>query len=712
MRFTKFITLFLSILICFNSVAFTKVSAVDEKLLVKVGFILNDGFHSIAQNGELDGYNYNYLMEIKQHSNLDFEFVIFDDVDVNSSMIKAITMLESGEIDLLGSMNYNDDLAQMFEFCSQYYGIARHTLSALGSNDRVNSDNYFHVEDFKVALINNSTIANQAFAKMTQLYNLDPQITYVDTYDECMDLVISGKVDAIMYKDISYSNGLLVTLDSIDPTPFYFASTKGNSLLTNAIDKAIIEIQKAEPTITQRLKTQFFHNEHGEVLLLTPAEELAVSKFDYLTVGLVKGVEPYQFYDDNSVLPNGISTEILNQLSLITGVKFKYKWVDDYDQLLNEINLQNIDICATLPHDYNTAQKLNVTLSRPYISSSAVWLQHEDLDITTQVYSYFVSDNIPLYQKDEIIPITNVEQNIQNLSRFGDTQLFCDPYIAQFTLQKLGYNNIKSQSITNVSSSISMGVAKHLDTEILGLLNHSILHLDQSTVDEIIFHNLTDNRGLSFMAYVRSNSIQFIFALILFFTFIILSLIFYVRKITKMKKTLAIEHDKMLLLAQQDILTGLYNSGFFHNLAKEKCDSIQNGALILFDIDLFKQVNDTYGHQMGDKIIIQVANAIKKSFNFIQQLDNSIVDDNKSYVGRLGGDEFVVLFEGLHSKQELENLCQDILDSLSSSNLEAKTSLSIGGYIFNESTSYETLYQLADKNLYKVKESGRNGYQF
>ncbi len=710
MFYSRLVSFILAILFFFANLPILNVHAIEENDPVKVGFILNDGFHDIASNGELDGYNYTYLMQIMQYSNLEFEFVILDNEDLNTSMMQAITMLQSGEIDLLGSMNYNENLAEMFDFCTQYYGVARHTLSALGSNDRITSDNYFNVENLKVALINGSTTSNNAFSKMVEMYDIDPEITYVDSHDECMDLVISGEVDAIMYKDVAYSQGLLVTLDSIDPTPFYFATTKGNSWLTDAIDDAIIQIQKAEPTISQRLKTHFFHDEHGEELLLTPAEEIAVSKFDFLTIGLVKGLEPYQFYDVNLSLPQGISTEILNQISEITGVKFKYKWVDTYSELIKEVELQNIDICATLPYDFNLAKKLNVTLSQPYITSSAVWLQHENQQITTQVQSYFVADNIPLYKKDEIITVYDIETEIKNLSRIGETQLFCDPYIAQFNMQKLGYDNIKSQSVTNVESKISMGIAKHIDTEILGLLNHSILHLDQSKVDEIIFHNMTNNKSYSFMAYVRSNSFEVISIIVLIFSLIVISLTFYVRKITKMKHALSVEHDKMQLLAQQDILTGLYNSGYFHQIADEKSINLKDGALILFDIDHFKEVNDSHGHQMGDKIIVEVAKTIKDKFNFIQQLDNSIICENKSYVGRLGGDEFIVLYEGIHSKEKLENLCKEILHTLSISELDVKVSLSIGGYIFNTPTDYEQLYHLADKNLYKVKESGRNNY--
>jgi len=127
----------------------------------------------------------------------------------------------------------------------------------------------------------------------------------------------------------------------------------------------------------------------------------------------------------------------------------------------------------------------------------------------------------------------------------------------------------------------------------------------------------------------------------------------------------------------------------------------------MFDIDFFKQYNDTYGHDMGDKTLIAVADVLKKYFN-----------KEYEYVFRLGGEEFgVLLFDT--NKEILEHCLQDINKKIVDLKIEHKTSealdvvtISIGAIIYlpNSYVSANKLYKIADENLYKSKHSGRNKY--
>lgn len=153
-------------------------------------------------------------------------------------------------------------------------------------------------------------------------------------------------------------------------------------------------------------------------------------------------------------------------------------------------------------------------------------------------------------------------------------------------------------------------------------------------------------------------------------------------------------------ITREDSLTKLYNAGYFHKYTGERMKKSKEGCLILIDIDFFKQVNDTYGHQEGDHIIIKVADTLKKYFR------------SGDIVARLGGDEFVIFLEYKPKIEILEERCQEILDSLADTDSKVPVSLSIGGFIFTEEMTYKDLYHSADLVLYEVKEKGRNGYAF
>lgn len=134
------------------------------------------------------------------------------------------------------------------------------------------------------------------------------------------------------------------------------------------------------------------------------------------------------------------------------------------------------------------------------------------------------------------------------------------------------------------------------------------------------------------------------------------------------------------------------------------------GAVLFLDLDHFKKLNDTLGHDMGDMLLQQVAHRLSAC---VREGDT---------VARLGGDEFVVVLENLHNQQrEASNQAQDIGNKiLATLNLpyalgkvEYHSTASIGASLFSGATvAIENLLKQADLAMYKSKEVGRNGLQF
>lgn len=154
--------------------------------------------------------------------------------------------------------------------------------------------------------------------------------------------------------------------------------------------------------------------------------------------------------------------------------------------------------------------------------------------------------------------------------------------------------------------------------------------------------------------------------------------------------------------ATHDALTGLYNRKMFENTRIRLADS--DNALIIFDIDHFKEINDTYGHEVGDLVLKKVADVLMGSFR------------NEDYVCRIGGDEFVVIM--VQMKPEIGHVVSRKIEQVrsrlsadSGDGLPAAT-LSIGAAFSADSQQPEDLFRNADEALYNVKRKGRNGFAF
>lgn len=163
-------------------------------------------------------------------------------------------------------------------------------------------------------------------------------------------------------------------------------------------------------------------------------------------------------------------------------------------------------------------------------------------------------------------------------------------------------------------------------------------------------------------------------------------------------------------LAWHDELTGLPNRAqlyeFLEKTIQETEVTNQYGALILLDLDNFKEINDRMGHATGDNVLRQVA----------KQLNGLIIDQD--IAARLGGDEFVIVFANLgqdpaRAKHEAKRRAEEVRKSLEISftldGLQAGVTASMGLVLFNElEKSKSTLLSQADMALYKAKELGRN----
>ena len=158
--------------------------------------------------------------------------------------------------------------------------------------------------------------------------------------------------------------------------------------------------------------------------------------------------------------------------------------------------------------------------------------------------------------------------------------------------------------------------------------------------------------------------------------------------------------DKLSYEATHDPLTDLYNRGVFEDRLTSFED--RDNAMILLDLDYFKQMNDTYGHQVGDRALQKLARALQDSFR------------GEDYVCRIGGDEFAVIMVnvGKEMKPLVETKVNLIRRKIAVEDEVPPFTLSIGVAFSEDGLAGTEVFKHADAALYDAKENGRNGYAF
>ncbi len=167
--------------------------------------------------------------------------------------------------------------------------------------------------------------------------------------------------------------------------------------------------------------------------------------------------------------------------------------------------------------------------------------------------------------------------------------------------------------------------------------------------------------------------------------------------------------ERLEHLAHYDVLTNLPNRALFYDRLKQALVQAKRNrwtaGVMFIDADRFKNVNDTLGHAVGDKLLQQIAGRLTRSVR------------SGDTVGRLGGDEFAIVLSTLASAQDANLVAQKIMTAFDEpfklEGTEVYVTASIGITLYpDDSSDQDILIKNADAAMYRAKEIGRNGYQF
>lgn len=190
-----------------------------------------------------------------------------------------------------------------------------------------------------------------------------------------------------------------------------------------------------------------------------------------------------------------------------------------------------------------------------------------------------------------------------------------------------------------------------------------------------------------------------------------------VRDITQNKRN----EEHIRHLAYYDSLTGMPNRQHFHELLEAAMAEARAGqnklALMFLDLDGFKRINDTLGHDVGDKLLQSVAERLRIHLRASDKVFFPETMGGSSNIARLGGDEFTVLIPVVEHHEVIaeiaRRICVSLEESFRCASNDVSVTTSIGIAVFpDDGNDASTLLKHADRAMYHAKEQGRNNWQF
>ena len=154
--------------------------------------------------------------------------------------------------------------------------------------------------------------------------------------------------------------------------------------------------------------------------------------------------------------------------------------------------------------------------------------------------------------------------------------------------------------------------------------------------------------------------------------------------------------NKLQQMVDRDHLTNLFARNYLDRFVEKAMEADDQGVFVLIDIDNFKRINDTHGHQKGDEVLIQIARVIQGLIK------------NKGISARWGGEELALYFSHMSLEQGLEMGEQLLMAIPQNTNPSVTVSIGISNWHRSDNLNFNNLFHYADTELYKAKNNGKN----
>ncbi|MCC0653357.1 MULTISPECIES: diguanylate cyclase domain-containing protein [unclassified Clostridioides] len=788
----------------------------SDNRTIRVAYPIQKGLTELDKQGKYSGYTYEYLLEIAQYTGWNYEFVQVSG-DENEVLTKLMKMLEKGEIDIMGSMLYNEQMEKLYNYAGNSYGVVNTVLQVLYENTAIDSISLEAMKEIRIAVIENSNTRLKELNEYCKMNLISPKLVYCKSQEEQLQALKVGEADALLNVSVSPMEGVR-TIAKFSPKPFYFITPKGSTDLTQRLNSAINNIEQTDPYFSTALYEKYFTPENSK-MILSDDETTYIKDIDTLKVGVLLNKPPFQNIDKKTGELKGISIDLLNHISDKTRLKFELVPVKSQKDLDKMTKNHEIDIVAGMIYDYEDSRKHNVTMSRPFVSTQYIMMINNKLNensLDGKRLALPKGTGYDNYFNGDVIWYDTLEECIEAVNKGFADYTYGEGYSIQYYINQPKYKNVRLVPQTYESQSICFGIVKPSKQELLGIFNKAIISIPSEKMQSIIYQNTTYRQDFSLLYIMQQNPIETILIVASLLLCIIggMAWSLHTRKSMNQKISLElkkhaevyemaseyffeydykrdklivsmkgkgistyygisksamseieIEHnkkffdviksqengttemysicadgschwiritskiiyneksvpvyvigkisnidsekeekDKLLDKVQKDGLTNILNSAYIRKLTTESLSNLspnKNGALLILDIDYFKSINDTYGHLIGDKILIDVAKVLARSF------------EKNDIVGRLGGDEFSIYIKDIINKEELVNKCNEVYKQIHLIKLPSGKSISIsmGVVITKYGQKYDELYQMADDALYDSKKQGRNKFK-
>lgn len=478
--------------------------AAREKQNVRVGVFSLGQFQYLDENGQIQGYNGDYLRKIAQINHWSYEYVPVD------NWVQGTEYLEEGKIDLLAPAQHIEDLSNRFEFSS--YAMGTEYAAIYTKAERTD----LLYEDFEtMATLKYGGAVNSSFTKkFLEEYSVEagfvPELTLYANTTELFLALESGEVDAIVTNVMFAQEGIKL-LGRFSAFPVYYISWKGNQALLEELDEALLSIRMQNPSYENELMTQYLPVLSD--IQFTHAEKQFLQSIGEINIGYPVNQKPIAYLDEDGECA-GITREILDKISENLGIAFHYIPIKGSEATYEYLLKNKIYVVASVGHNEEAAENEFISVSEPYLNSEMVFVSKNFIDFgTSSHYKLAFSSTSEILKESIIEAYPNVTYEIYDTVeecfwavKNGEADaLMNDRYIIESVLGNPNFEGFHVVPMQNINNRLSLAIIRFEDANpelweqyqkhgMITIVNKAIKQISSRQINDIVIKNAVNGR--------------------------------------------------------------------------------------------------------------------------------------------------------------------------------------------------------------------------
>ncbi len=460
-------------------------AAAEEK--VRIGFFPMSGFHHYDPAGRPAGYGVDYLEKIREYTRWKYEYVRVDSWD------EALERLRRGEVDLVGSAQWNPRRAELYDYSVYATGMTHAALIALTGNKGMLYEAFDDFHGARVGFVR-TYVRLKEFLAYAQRHGFAPRMIPYENTAEMRRALHAGELDAMLASVMERDRDEKVVAECA-PAPHYYITTKGNTALLGELDEALARIKIDDPGFENTLLETWYPR--SAVPALSRKERAWIREHPVVSIGLLPRRGPLSGQEDGGTF-TGIIPELLELLEHKTGLSFRFEPLPAGVSPGSALRLGQVQAVAGMVHFREHLEDPDLRLTRPFLLSHMILVGRQGeifesarplkVAVTTgfRAGTAFLERRYPNFKALEYPDV----QACLDAVRDGEADLVLQNVcILARLLHGPQYAALTLIPTTSCEENFCITLRGDVDPPLLSILNKGIRSLSRRDVDQIIINH-------------------------------------------------------------------------------------------------------------------------------------------------------------------------------------------------------------------------------